>query len=118
MNPPAMEPKKVEYDPCFVHSRREALVILCLWLVAMLWAVPFCHFNGYVGHVDPENVKTIWGIPSWLFWGIAVPWIVADLFTVWFCFFFMQDDDLGEVQEGSGLDEDIAERHVAEEKPA
>jgi len=34
-------------------------------------------------------------MPSWVVWGIAVPWIVADIFTVWFCFFYMKDDDLG-----------------------
>ena len=45
--------------------------------------------------MDPENIPTTLGMPSWVVWGIAVPWIVADIFTVWFCFFYMKDDDLG-----------------------
>ena len=34
-------------------------------------------------------------MPDWVFWGIAVPWLVCVLFTTWFCFFYMADDDLG-----------------------
>ena len=34
------------------------------------------------------------GIPTWAFWGIAAPWILANAFTVWFCFRFMEDDPL------------------------
>ncbi|HUG89315.1 MAG TPA: hypothetical protein VML55_00680, partial [Planctomycetaceae bacterium] len=88
-----------EWDPVFLHSRREAIVIFCVWLAGLLWAVPYCYFNGYIGHVDAANVATVWGIPSWLFWGIAVPWLVADLVTTWFCFCYMTDDDLGESHE-------------------
>lgn len=94
MNELASEPVEVEYDPVFIHSRREAIVIFSTWLVALIWAVPYCYFNGY-NVADPENIKTVLGIPAWLFWGIAVPWIVANIFTTWFCFAFMKDDDLG-----------------------
>jgi hypothetical protein len=34
-------------------------------------------------------------MPSWLFTGILLPWIIADLFSAWVCFCFMQDDELG-----------------------
>ena len=95
----------IEYDPVFLHSRREAVVIFCLWLAGLVWAVPFCYLNGYV---DAETVSTVWGIPSWLFWGIGLPWILADIFTVWFCFFYMADDDLGEDPEGADIEEEIA----------
>ncbi len=101
-----------EYDPIFLHSRREAIVIFCIWLLGFAWAVPYCYFNGYLGNItdfDPHNVSTIFGVPTWLFWGIAVPWVVADLLTTWFCFFFMKDDDLGEAHEGEDLAEDVAE---------
>ena len=33
--------------------------------------------------------------PLILFGGILLPWIIADLFTTWVCFFFMKDDKLG-----------------------
>lgn len=104
-----------ELDPLFVHSRREAVVIFFVWLAGLLWAVPFCYLNGYVGNVDPENVSTVWGIPSWLFWGIAVPWVVADLITVWLCFFYMKDHDLLEVDEAAAST-DVADSYP-EDRP-
>jgi len=87
-------PDKSQYDPTFVNSRREAIVIFGSWVVALIWAVPYCYLNGY-NVADPEKIKTVFGIPAWLFWGIAAPWVVANLFTTWFCFAFMKDDDLG-----------------------
>jgi len=83
-----------QFDPTFLNARREALIIFCVWLVALCWCIPYCYFNGY-NVADPENIPTTLGMPSWVVWGIAVPWIVADIFTVWFCFFYMKDDDLG-----------------------
>ena len=106
--------KDLDYDPVFLHSRREALIIFCLWLTALLWAVPFCYFNEFGRPVDPETFSTVLGIPTWLFWGIVVPWLLADIFTIWFCFFYMKDDDLGEVHEGGDLEEEIAELHTKE----
>ena len=87
------ETVEMEYDPVFLHARREAIVIFCTWLVALLWAVPYCYKYGY-NIADPSQIKTVLGVPSWLFWGIAVPWIVANLFTTWFCFGFMKDAEL------------------------
>ena len=31
-------------------------------------------------------------MPRWVFWGVAVPWIGADLFTFGFCMFYMADE--------------------------
>ena len=93
-SPPDASP--VEYDPTFLHSRKEAIIIFCVWAVALVWAVPYCYFYGYASLASPESLQTVWGIPNWVFWGVAFPWLLADLFTVWFCFFYMADDDLGE----------------------
>ena len=87
------EPVEMEYDPVFIHARREAIIIFCTWLVGLLWAVPYCYRYGY-NVADPSQITTVFGIPSWFFWGIAVPWIVANLFTTWFCFGFMKDAEL------------------------
>ena len=89
--PPATD---AELDPVYRHARREALVILLLWLAMLCWAVPYCYLNGWLRDGEAA-VETVWGIPAWTFWGIVVPWLVADLFTVWFCFAYMVDDDLG-----------------------
>lgn len=83
-----------EPDPTFVNSRREAIVIFCTWVVALIWAVTYCKINGY-DIEDPSQIPTTFGIPSWVVWGIGAPWIVADIFTTWFCFRFMRDDELG-----------------------
>jgi hypothetical protein len=99
MNELTKERDDLELDPTFVHSRREAIVIFCLWATGMVWAVPFCYFNGYLDNLEGHEVSTTLGIPTWLFWGIFVPWIVADIFTTWFCFCYMKDDDLGETDE-------------------
>lgn len=107
----------VEYDPLFLNARREAIVIFCLWLTALLWAVPFSYYNGYItgqAEFDPETFSTTWGIPTWLFWGILVPWIVADVFTTWFCFCYMKDEALGDANEGADLREEVLERHAGE----
>lgn len=111
---PPENAEAAELDPVFRHSRREALIIFCVWLITLLWAVPFCYTNGYPDGFDPKRFTTVWGIPSWLFWGIAVPWLAADVFTTWFCFFFMADDDLGEAHEGADIEDEIAELHAAE----
>ena len=88
-----------EYDPVFLNARREAITIFFVWLAGLAWAVPFCYWNGYLDRYDPETFTTTLGVPTWLFWGIAVPWLVADLVTTWFCFFYMKDDDLGQAEE-------------------
>jgi hypothetical protein len=110
---PRRERDGAEYDPVFFHSRREAIVIFCVWLTGLIWAVPFCYLNGYVHDVDPQTFPMIWGIPRWLFWGIFVPWIVADIFTTWFCFRFMADDDLGGARPGG---EEAVEARGADEE--
>ena len=81
------------------HARREGLVILAVWAVALVWCVAVSYFMGY-GR-DPNSLTLILGIPDWVFWSVIVPWGLALLFTVWFCFRFMADDDLGEDQDGS-----------------
>jgi fatty acid desaturase len=84
-----------EFDPVFLNSRREAWAIFMTWFVVMIWAVPVCYLMGYEPDIDSSNVSMIMGIPTWVFWGIVLPWLVADVVTGWFCFKFMKNDDLG-----------------------
>ena len=37
-----------------------------------------------------------------VFWGVAFPWAICLLFSVWFCFAYMADDDLGQDPEEGG----------------
>jgi len=100
---------KYELDPVFTNSRREAVIIFMTWVAGLLWAVPFCYANGYLTGDGTEFTMTM-GVPTWLFWGILVPWIAADIFTTWFCFCYMKDDDLGAAPE-----DEVVETNVSEE---
>ena len=40
-------------------------------------------------------MRMIWGVPSWVFWSVALPWLVANLFTLAFSLFYVADDPLG-----------------------
>ena len=97
--PDAISTPEDRYDPVFLHSRREAILIAGAWAVGLVWAVPYCYLNGY--GLPPGEVETTFGIPTWIFWGILIPWIAADLFTAWFCFSYFVEDDLGEDQAGA-----------------
>ena len=79
-------------DPTLRHSRREAIVILIAFAFLLIWSITFCYLVGY-RPVDGPIGKVL-GMPAWVFWGIGVPWLTANLFTVWFCFRFMANDPL------------------------
>ncbi len=109
---PSDDTGSLELDPVFLNSKREAWIILGLWGAMLLWAVPYCYINGFQAGLDPEEVELTFGLPSWVFWGIAFPWLVADVFTIWFCLLYMKKDDLGVAHEGEDLAEEIAEMHA------
>lgn len=100
-----------DYDPVFLHCRQEAIVILGVWVAAMIWTLSSCAATGYV---DGQDVPTIFGMPSWVCWGIALPWLVADVVAIALCLFYIRDDDLGVAHEGADVAEDIRHRHEGE----
>ena len=85
-------------DSLYVHARRESIVLLVAFGVCMVWSVSTCYWLGY--DVSAEELQqTVLGMPRWVFWGIAVPWLASNIFTVIFCLFYMQDDPLGPVHD-------------------
>lgn len=90
-------------DPVLRSGRREALVVTCLWLVAMGYTVGYSYLNGY-GRAA-EDLKFVWGFPDWVFWGIVVPWVSCALFGVWFAYGFMSDAEL-EPERGEDVQRD------------
>lgn len=92
---PSDDTGSLELDPVFLNSKREAWIILGLWGAMLLWAVPYCYINGFQAGLDPEEVELTFGLPSWVFWGIAFPWLVADVFTIWFCLLYMKKTTWG-----------------------
>lgn len=89
-----------DYDPLFIHARREAVFIFLLWVACLLWCVPYCYMNGYVP--DGEEVPLMWGMPKWIVYGILGPWLIADVITILFCIFIFREDDLGSVEGEEG----------------
>jgi hypothetical protein len=97
----------------FRNARREAILVLIVWALALTWTVGYCYLHGY--QHDPEswvvrngwatlrtkdNFQHFWGLPDWVFIGILLPWLICSAFTVGFCL-GMKDDDLGlEAEEG------------------
>ena len=100
-------------DTVYLDSRREALFILVLLCTRLFWPVSFCYLGGYTEHPriegevtnllpdlsgfdhEPAELSTPLGlgIPAWIFWGVAMPWVLCILISIWFCFFFMKDDE-------------------------
>jgi len=72
------------------QSRRELWLILLAWLGCAIWVISYCSINGY--DLAPEEVSTVLGFPHWVFWGVVVPWMIANAFTFWFCLGFLRND--------------------------
>lgn len=92
-------PARQDYDPLFLNARRELKLTLFVWLAFGIWVVGVSWWQGRAPVVDPDNIPTVLGIPSWVFWGVALPWVAANVFTFWFCFGFMAEDPLEEAAE-------------------
>lgn len=89
-------------DPVYLHTRREAWLILLVWLASLLWVIPYCAFNAYEP-VNPDNeLQLVWGVPAWVFWGVLAPWFVTSLVTVYFCVFVIHDDELSDESTAAG----------------
>jgi hypothetical protein len=76
------------------HARREGAVILVVWLVCLVWSVSSGYVWGY--QRSATDMSLILGMPDWVLWSVVLPWGLCLSFSVWFCFGFMADDDLGE----------------------
>jgi Protein of unknown function (DUF997) len=81
-------PTLVEH-PLLKQSRREAVWSLVLWLFAALWTLGYCGYYGYPPQPEPTF---IYGVPTWVFWGIFVPWCICTLLSCLFALCFMQSD--------------------------
>ena len=82
------------YDPTFVHARREAVVILVVWALCLVWTIGYSSVFAY--QADSAGKSLVFGLPGWVFWGVAVPWAVAAVVSIGMALVYMADDDLGE----------------------
>lgn len=81
-------PKRL--DPVYVSSRREAIQILAIWGCCLLWTIGYSRWAGY--HISPGELSTVLGMPSWVMWGIVVPWIAAGAATIGFALFVIEEN--------------------------
>jgi hypothetical protein len=90
------------------HARRESRLIMLVWALALVWSVSAGYVLGYPAQGphdlrlilgipvrNPDDIRLVFGMPDWVFWAVVLPWGLALLFSAWFCFVFMADDDLG-----------------------
>lgn len=90
------------------NARREARIVLGVWLLSFLWTVGYCYLNGYRHDADNPLVRMgiaeekpaalsqqRFGMPAWVFWGIIAPGVGCTLFTFVFGLCIMRDDPLG-----------------------
>jgi uncharacterized membrane protein len=83
-------------DPVLTSARREALLVLAIWLVACVSSIGICYRLGY-GR-DAATLTYVLGFPDWIFWGIIVPWTVCTVLCFVVPYYVITDEELGEEQ--------------------
>lgn len=97
------EPREInneQFDTVFLHARRETLVLLFGFAFFLVWTIGVSWRLGY-NIPEAELRQTVMGVPRWVFWGVGVPWMASNVFTIWFAWFYMADDPLGEELESN-----------------
>ena len=90
--------KTTVFDPVYLNSKREAIVLLFVMAVFLFWTVGSSYVMGY--RSDAETIAArVMGMPSWVFWGVLIPWVAATITTIWFSWFFVANDPLGEAND-------------------
>ncbi len=85
-------------EPILKTARREMFSAAGVWLATLCWSVGYCANYGY--DLQPEDLTFVFGFPTWIFYGVVLPWWLCTLISGVFAFGFMQDADLGETDEG------------------
>lgn len=74
-------------------ARKEALFTVAFWILTCLYTVGYAALFGY--RQDPAP-QLLWGIPTWVVYGVLTPWFVCTVVTCWYAFFGYKDEELGE----------------------
>ncbi len=98
------EPEPTIDDPLVTHSLREAKWIVVVWVVAFVWVVGYCSRYGY--YREGETTTIIGGMPAWVFWGVALPWVVATIVSSWFALRCIADESLVDRADGEPHDDE------------
>jgi hypothetical protein len=96
-NSSALESEEGFYATQSRHVRqclREGWVAVAIWFTAMAWCCSVMILKGYVAPNDrPEEPLLVLGMPSWVVWGLFLPWIVQIMATWWFAICWLKDDE-------------------------
>lgn len=98
----------VELDPVFVHAKREAVIVLVVFTLFMLVSLGVSYSLAPPSGKAQAAVDLVLGMPHWVFWGIFLPWMFANVVTAWFCFVTIKRDDLTEPDGGDERPESLA----------
>ncbi len=79
-------------DPVYHSSLSEMRWILALWAVFFLWVIGYSSWYGY--QLDDRPLVTVLGMPSWVFWGVFLPWVLSASVSCWFALTQIQDHPL------------------------
>ena len=90
MKGPSKDAKPLRYSTSFLRSRKEALWILIAFGFFLAWTVGYSCYTGYGEGSEP--LRTVFGLPGWVFWGVLVPWAASLLFSIGFALLTMVDD--------------------------
>ncbi len=74
-------------------ARREALFVGLLWVTACAYTVGYAALFAYRADAAASRVL---GIPSWVLWGVVLPWLVCTVVTAWYALAGIRDQDLGQ----------------------
>lgn len=73
---------------------KEARFVALTWIAALVFCGGWIGYFGYVPPSDrPDMPPLVLGIPSWVVWGLLVPWLVLILITWFFAAFILKDDE-------------------------
>lgn len=91
-------------DPVFASGRRELVWILASWVGCFLWVIGYCGLFGY--RTADQPLVTVLGMPSWVFWGIVLPWILTSMTSIWFALRKIEDHPFEDADSDSPRERD------------
>lgn len=80
------------WDPAYLACLRELWVIVFIFVAMLVWTIGLSYFIGY-GAAAGEPVVLIAGIPRWFLWGVAAPWAVGTIVSIYFALVYMSDHE-------------------------
>ena len=73
------------------RSRREAVWIVLIWASFAAWVLGYAALFAYPA--DPTKMGLTLGLPTWVVYGVVLPWLAATALTIVFSLVVMEDDD-------------------------